>query len=294
MHVRTLAFAVAIALLTQAADAASVLPTPADAAVVIANQSPCGSGIIIARDNENSFGISAAHCFEGHIGRTFRIYAATGIGFEATLIHHDKKRDLALFKTHKDATVAVAPVARLANLKPDQRANVVSFPQTNGPKLDDDVVVTGAAQINGRKLNQLRTSIPIEPGSSGGGLTIDGYTVGVITRSNHADSDGRTAYAVTNADLCEFLNQCPGPGCYKTQPNVDLAKREDVFTRSTSDASTLDRLLQNLTEPKRQNEWRPGCDPRLVRDDQKYNHTMLVIVLIAAAAFVVISKQRDR
>lgn len=281
-----------LALLWCAADAAPQT-TPADAAVVICNPNPCGSGIIVASDDNNSYGLSAGHCFIGKIGGQFEVIAGDGHRAAATLIGHDKKRDLALFKTTRDATVAAAPVARLDQIEPHTPATIVSFPGTQGPKLDTVVSMTHAGTVSGRKMNAVTTTIPIEPGSSGGGLVANGYTIGIITRSNHVDGDGRCAYAVTNADLCQFLNDCGPNGCWRPQPNVELTRRDAPTPTPLPTSSPMDEMLRYMTRDRGSPYWRAGSDPRLVMEDHSHTETLLLIVVAGVIAAVVMSKRRD-
>ena len=133
--VKTAATAAAclLALCNFCAPASADTPENVLASVLVCNQGPCCSGTIVSRGDEWAAGVSAAHCFQGHIGGKFWIYFPDGRATRAELLAIDKQLDLSLFRVRADSILCACPVPYELPAAADQHWSVCGYPGSKGP-----------------------------------------------------------------------------------------------------------------------------------------------------------------
>lgn len=244
-----------------------------NASVAVFNPSnsrgPCGSATICGRTPTHLVGVGAAHCFVGVIGGKFSVGAPDGKRFPATLVAHDKKTDLAIFTTEPDVTTSVAYPAVCAadDFHSAKQLSMCGYPAGKGPTFNAPILFSGIFNVERKELgdthlmNQWHAASPLVGGSSGCGVFADGKLIGVMTRSDWNAGDGRVAYSVTNAELCQALAQCrPGDvNCWKPQPNVPVEAREPT-PRDLNTAHKKAIAIQHLRNEIRELESRPPLE----------------------------------
>ena len=198
-------------LIWLAANCGSVLGATPDhvlASVRTLNGGTC-SGTIISKGDEWAAGISCAHCFRGIVGGKFWVYYPDGSTAQATLVAHDPKRDLALFRVPAKTVLAVA---QLPNQEPSGSFDVTfcGYPGGNGPMYHRASSQKSTVTLAD---GMWRWTFPVEGearvfgGNSGCGVFANGQTVGVLSHRNTEGVEGKVLYCAPYPALVSFLNE---------------------------------------------------------------------------------------
>jgi len=146
-----------------------------------------GSGVIIREAGNTAFILTNNHVVEGR--ERLRVMLYDKSEYNAELVGHDVRTDLAVLKVKVSHPLPASSVARLGN---SDRVKVGQWAVAIGSPLGYDSTLTvGVISAKGRSLNSLgrttadysdliQTDASINPGNSGGALVnIDGEVIGI-------------------------------------------------------------------------------------------------------------------
>lgn len=169
------------------------------------------SGTIISKGPEWAAGVTAAHCFTGKIGGTFWVYYPDGSTTDATLLAHDPKRDLALFKVPSKTVLAISQLPD-RDPQPGSVWNVCGYPGGEGP-MHYELKVNAAPVSNAAGMWRWAFDVTgdgaVFSGNSGCGVFSNGQTVGVLSHRDEYNN-GKTLYCAPYSVMQAFLQENAG------------------------------------------------------------------------------------
>lgn len=138
-----------------------------------------GSGILIASSGEI---LTNAHVVQAC--RAIRVTFADGSALPGTLVARDQENDLALLRTRRPSTAAVAVFREGPPLRTGDDVVVLGYPLAGVLASGANLTVGNVSALAGMRddTRYIQISAPVQPGNSGGPLVdSSGHLIGIVT-----------------------------------------------------------------------------------------------------------------
>ncbi len=237
----------------------TVLPS-----IVLHNGNRACSGTIFSVGPEWAAGMSAGHCFDGHIGGKFRVSFPDGTSTDAILMVHRPEHDVAIWRVPTASVIANAPLPSKMPAEVSQYESV-GFPGGKGPYYQKCTTNgNNVARSQNGFSNRWTFTVAdrARDGHSGSGVFADGKLVCVVSEVDY--SDGKTIFGCPHGTLVKIIQEdCKKIGwCGKLldddeyttdrEVNVEAAKNAQYFEYECGpNGCRLKRKAQSPAPPPR-------------------------------------------
>lgn len=210
---------------------AQTTPNHILASVNIYNGKIQGSGTVISKGKTKAAVLTAAHNFAGKVGGEFFVYYPDGTYTKATLLAHDKTRDLAVASVDADTIIAHSYIPE--SVPQSGTLSGVGYTGGQGPNYRTLSYTSAYYNSCNRRMWEMNvTAGPFWDGDSGGGVFLDEATIGVTSQRDSLLYAGnntyiRRMYACSHAEIVAFLTENKTAlaecGDWSVRPEVKLA-----------------------------------------------------------------------
>ena len=196
------------------------------------------TGVIVAKGERWSYGLSASHCAQ--VGERFDLTSRDGEKHEGEWLARDKDLDLSLFRVKTSKSLGVAPVASSI-----PAGIPVAYGGYKGGKPDRiDIRRVGLVELSNLPAKRLEYRVvagKFGSGCSGGPVFVAGKTIGIQT---HGDKSDEEMYTANLEQVHGFLKKNQG------KAELPLVRLESDKDRTFAIKEILRRLesLENMKQ----------------------------------------------
>lgn len=204
-----------------------------------------GSGIVIGSNGEI---LTSYHVVAG--ATDIKVTLKNGMTYEVNEFKGDIITDTAILKIDTDTSNIQATVSSNFALNMAEEVVMVAYPRTSKEQVVSSGILSGQREIvtvNNVDLELERTTAPVNPGNSGGGIfNMYGVLVGMVNSRRSGDSSANVAY-FSRADKC-----------------VDIATQliENNYVKDRVDTKTVE-----FSEVKNSSAMRPWVGLYVTKDN---------------------------